>query len=48
MKIKLNNLYFRLFELEKKYQLSVNELDQYLEIKNEIKIIRQKIEFGME
>ena len=44
---KLNSLYLQLHEMEKKYALSLDELDRYLELKNEIKSIRLKIDFGI-
>lgn len=44
MKDILNNLYNKLHELEKLYALSLDELDHYLEIKEEIKRVKKLIE----
>jgi len=48
MKQKLNQLYSQLFELEKQYALSLDQLELYMNIKDEIKRVKQKIEFGIE
>ena len=48
MKQQLHKLYLQLHELEKQYALSLDQLDIYMNIKDEIKILQKRIEFGME
>ena len=45
MKSKLESLYLKLFELEKQYGLSLDQLEEYLNIKSEIKRIKKQIKF---
>ena len=48
MKQKLHQLHLQLHELEKQYVLSLDQLEIYKNIKDEIKRTRQKIEFDIE